>query len=58
MQRVPLQHFAADLFLVGRSIMILRGLIHQLGLDLKVQRAVQVTCSAALPPMPCPGGSL
>ena len=35
-KQIPLQHFAADLFLVGRAIMILRGLIHQLGLDLKV----------------------
>lgn len=33
---IPLQHFPADLFLVSRSIMILRGLVHALGLDLQV----------------------
>ena len=33
---IPLEHFPRDLFMIGRSLMILRGLTHALGMDVKV----------------------
>ena len=33
---IPLEHFPRDLFMIGRSLMILRGLTHSLGMDVKV----------------------
>lgn len=33
---IPLDHFPRDLFMIGRSLMILRGLTHTLGMDVKV----------------------
>lgn len=33
---IPIQHFPRDLFMIGRSVMILRGLTHALGMDVKV----------------------
>lgn len=32
---IPMQHFPRDLFMVGRSLMILRGLTHALGMNVK-----------------------
>ena len=36
-KKIPLAHFPRDMFQVGRSIMILRGLTHALGMDVYVQ---------------------
>ena len=36
---IPLEHFPRDLFMIGRSLMILRGLTHTLGMDIKVSNA-------------------
>lgn len=33
---IPLEHFPRDLFMIGRSLMILRGLTHALDMDVKV----------------------
>ena len=33
---IPLEHFPRDLFMIGRSIMLLRGLTHALGMDVQV----------------------
>ncbi len=40
---IPIRHFPRDLFMIGRSLMILRGLTHSLGMDVKVR------CSACGP---------
>ena len=37
---IPLEHFPRDLFMIGRSIMILRGLTHALGMDVQVTHTV------------------
>lgn len=37
MKKIPLAHFPRDLFQVGRSVMILRGLTHALGMDVRVR---------------------
>jgi hypothetical protein len=34
---IPLQHFPRDLFMIGRSVMIFRGLTHALGMDVQVR---------------------
>ena len=36
-KKIPLAHFPRDLFQVGRSIMILRGLTHALGMHVRVR---------------------
>ena len=35
-KRVPLQRFPRDLFMVARTVMLLRGLCHALDLDMQV----------------------
>ena len=35
-KRVPLQRFPRDLFMVARTVMLLRGLCHALDLDIQV----------------------
>lgn len=36
-QKIPLKEAPEDLFSLGRTIMLLRGLCHALGADIKVQ---------------------
>ena len=35
---IPLEHFPRDLFMIGRSLMILRGLTHAQGMDVQVMQ--------------------
>ena len=35
---IPLEHFPRDLFMIGRSLMILRGLTHSQGMDVQVMQ--------------------
>ncbi len=35
-KKIPLQRFPRDLFMLGRTIMLLRGLAHALDLDIQV----------------------
>ena len=47
---IPLEHFPRDLFMIGRSLMILRGLTHSLGMDVKVgSRLSGITCKQCRP---------
>ena len=48
---IPLEHFPRDLFMIGRSLMILRGLTHSLGMDVKVGSSQKsgMTCKQCRP---------
>ena len=44
---IPLEHFPRDLFMIGRSLMILRGLTHALDMNIKVAVCCQKSRKAA-----------
>ncbi|KAK9822468.1 hypothetical protein WJX81_005700 [Elliptochloris bilobata] len=47
-KKIPLQRFPRDLFMVARTVMLLRGLCHALGLDIQSARVWRKHADAAL----------
>ncbi|CAL8465767.1 g5303 [Coccomyxa elongata] len=47
-KKIPLAHFPRDLFQVGRSVMILRGLTHTLGMHVRAAHLWRGYAEAAL----------
>ncbi|CAL5224036.1 g6658 [Coccomyxa viridis] len=45
---IPLEHFPRDLFMIGRSLMILRGLTHSQGMDVQAASLWRPYAEAAL----------